>query len=43
MNLYSEKIQRVRDDETLDDEEREEKIAYWRDLRNRQIADIQGV
>lgn len=42
MNLYSEKIRRVRDDEDLDDEEREEKIAYWRDMRNRQIAAIQG-
>ena len=42
MNLYSEKIKRVRDDEDLDDEEREEKIAYWRDLRNRQVAAIQG-
>lgn len=42
MNLYSEKIRRVRDDEDLDDEEREEKIAYWRDLRNRQVAAIQG-
>jgi len=42
MDLYSEKIQRVQEDEALDDEEREEKKAYWRDLRNRQIAEIQG-
>lgn len=42
IDLYSEKIRRVQNDEDLDDEEREEKIAYWRDLRNRQIGEIQG-
>lgn len=42
LDIYSEKIKRVRDDEELDDEEKDDKIAYWKSLRDKQVSDIQG-
>ena len=42
IDLYGEKINRVKLDESLDEEEREEKIEYWRRLRDRHISQIEG-
>jgi hypothetical protein len=42
IDLYGEKINRVKLDESLDEEEREEKIEYWKRLRDRHISQIEG-
>lgn len=41
MDLYSEKIRRVREDDSLDELEQEEKISSWKALRDKVIADLQ--
>lgn len=42
LDLYDEKIQRVRVDDGLGEDDREEKVIYWKSLRDRQVAEIQG-
>lgn len=41
MDLYGEKIHRVKNDDSLDDEERQMKIEYWLRLRDRDIAELE--
>ena len=41
MDLYSEKIKKVKlDDNIVDDEERTQKITYWEQIRDKQIQEL---
>ena len=42
MNLYSSKIHKVKNDETLDEPERDLKLEYWQRLRDRDIQVLEG-
>lgn len=41
MDLYDEKMRRVKKDTVLEEDERTEKIEYWRRLRDRDIAELE--
>lgn len=41
LDMYDEKIRKVRKDDSLAEEEREDKIEYWKRLRDRDIAMIE--
>lgn len=41
LDLYSEKIAKVRNDDTLHEDEQEEKIEFWRRLRDRDVSRLE--
>jgi len=42
IDLYTQKMQRVKVDEALDDEEREMKLENWQRLMDKQVAEMEG-
>jgi hypothetical protein len=43
IDVYSEKIKKVKQDESLQEEEKEEKIETWKRLQEKHISEIEGV
>ena len=41
MDLYGEKIRKVKHDDALDEEERQMKVEYWMRLRDRDINELE--
>ena len=42
IDLYTRKIQKVKRDDGLDDDERDIKIEYWQRLMDKQVAELEG-